>query len=54
MGLHNGDVVKRINGYELNSAGRALDLYAQLRDSSRIEIELERRGSTVRKTYYVQ
>ena len=54
IGLHDGDVVKRINGYELNSVERALDVYAQLKDSGRIEIELERRGSTVRKTYYVQ
>ena len=37
-------MIRRINGFELNSTEKALELYQKLRDSSRIELELDRRG----------
>src|SRR3954451_13326547 len=54
IGVQNGDVIRRINGYEMNSPDKALEIYQKLRDASRIEIELERRGETLRKTYSVE
>ncbi|MGI5863052.1 MAG: type II secretion system protein GspC [Myxococcales bacterium] len=54
IGIQNGDVIRRINGYEINSPDKALEVYSKLKDSSRIEIELERGGSPVRKTYNVR
>ncbi|HCF59488.1 MAG TPA: general secretion pathway protein GspC [Myxococcales bacterium] len=54
IGIQNGDVIRRINGYEINSPDKALEVYSKLKESSRIEIELERGGSPVRKTYNVR
>jgi len=54
IGVQNGDVIRRINGYEMNSPDKALEIYQKLRDATRIEIELERRGDTVRKSYSIE
>ncbi len=54
IGVQNGDVIKRINGYELNSPEKALEVYSKLKEASRIDIEVERNGATVRKTYNVR
>lgn len=54
IGVQNGDVIKRINGFELNSPEKALEVYAKLKEASRIEIELERNGSSVRKNYTIR
>ena len=54
IGVQNGDVIRRINGYEMNSPDKALEIYQKLRDANRIEIELERRGETVRKSYSIE
>ena len=54
IGVQNGDVIRRINGYEMNSPDKALEIYSKLRDANRIEIELERRGETLRKTYSIE
>ncbi len=54
IGVQNGDVIKRINGYDLNSPEKALEIYSKLKEASRIEIELERNGSNVRKTYNIR
>lgn len=54
IGIQNGDVIKRINGYDLNSPEKALEIYSKLKDASRIDIEVERNGATIRKTYNVR
>ncbi len=54
IGVQNGDVIRRINGYEMNSPDKALEIYQKLRDASRIEIEIERRGETIRKSYSIE
>lgn len=54
IGVQNGDVLKRINGYDLNSPEKALEIYSKLKEASRIDIEIERNGATVRKTYNVR
>src|SRR6266850_1996668 len=54
IGVQNGDVIRRIHGYEMNSPDKALEIYQKLRDASRIEIELERRGETLRKSYSIE
>lgn len=54
IGVQNGDVIKRINGYDLNSPEKALEVYSKLKEASRIDIEVERNGATVRKTYNVR
>lgn len=54
IGVQNGDVIRRINGYDLNSPEKALEVYAKLKEAGRIELELERNGSTLRKTYTIR
>ena len=54
IGIQNGDVVKRINGFDMNSPEKALEVYSKLRESNRIDIEIERNGTPVRKTYNVR
>jgi general secretion pathway protein C len=54
IGVQNGDVISRINGYEINSPDKALEVYAKLKEASRIEVELDRNGQRVLKTYDVQ
>ena len=54
IGIQNGDIVKRINGFDLNSPEKALELYSKLRDSSRIDIEIERNGNPIKKTYNIR
>jgi len=49
IGIENGDVVQRINGYEINSPEKALELYQKLRESGHVTIELERGGQVIKK-----
>ncbi len=54
IGVQNGDVIRRINGYEMNSPDKALEIYQKLRDANRIEVEIERRNETIRKSYSIE
>jgi general secretion pathway protein C len=54
MGLQNGDTIRRVNGQALTSPEKVLELYSKVKDASRIEIEFDRRGSSVKKTYTVR
>ena len=53
IGIENGDVITRINGYEINSPDKALEIYQKLRESSHVTIELERGGQTIKKDYSI-
>ncbi len=53
IGIENGDVIQRVNGYEINSPEKALELYQRLQQSGRVTIELERGGQAVRKEYNI-
>jgi hypothetical protein len=48
LGLLNGDTVQAINGFRLESADKALEVYTALREAKSLDIELERRGAPVR------
>ncbi len=54
LGIQNGDVIKRVNGFDINSPDKALEIYSKLQSSNRIEIEFERGGSPTRKTYNIR
>jgi general secretion pathway protein C len=53
IGVENGDVIQKINGYEINSPDKALEVYQKLKESRHITIEIERNGQLVRKEYNV-
>ncbi len=54
IGVVNGDVIKRINGFDLNSPEKALEVYSKLKEANRVDIEIERNGQTVKKTYNIR
>jgi len=54
LGMVSGDVVRRINGFEMNTPANALEAYTRLRDANRIDVDLERNGSSIRKSYSVR
>ncbi len=53
IGIENGDVVQRVNGYELNSPEKALELYQKLKESGHVTMDLERGGRTVHMEYNI-
>ncbi len=53
IGIENGDVITRINGYEINSPDKALEIYSKLRESSHVTLELDRGGQNVKKDYSI-
>jgi len=53
IGIQNGDVIQKINGYELNSPEKALEVYTKLKEANRIDIEYERNGVKGHKTYNI-
>lgn len=44
LGLVNGDTVTAVNGHDLTSADKALEVYTLIRGAKRLELTLERRG----------
>jgi type II secretion system protein C len=44
VGLKNGDTIHRINGYELTTPDKALDVYVKLKSASELRLEITRRG----------
>ena len=54
IGLQNGDVLQRINGLSITNVQDGLMAFHKLRESSRIELEVERNGQSMRMNYSLQ
>lgn len=54
IGLRKGDILRRINGLELNSPEKALQIFAQLRLAKQINIDLERKGKEMTFAYEIR
>jgi len=54
LGMKNGDVIQKINGYEINSPDKALEIYQKLRDASSVNIDLLRRGQSMQMGYNIE
>jgi len=54
LGIHNGDVIVSINGAELTSPEKALEIYTRLRNASVIDLQLTRRGQPLKHTYRLE
>jgi type II secretory pathway component PulC len=48
VGFMNGDTVHAINGMEIASADRALEVYSKLRNAKSLKLEITRRGKPVK------
>jgi len=46
-------VIQKVNGYEIKSPDKALEVYQKLRESRHITMDIERNGQVIRKEYNV-
>jgi general secretion pathway protein C len=54
IGIRSGDVIKSINGKAIDSPNKALSLFEQLKGSSNINLEIERRGQPKQLNYEIK
>jgi general secretion pathway protein C len=54
LGLANGDTLQSVNGFELTSADKALEVYTKLREATSLELEVTRRGKPVTLKYTIK
>jgi len=54
LGMVNGDIIKRVNGLDITGPEQALQMYQQLKQESRITIDLERFSKNITLQYEVR
>jgi len=54
IGIKNGDILQRINGMDIDSPDKALEVYAKLKSEKRISLDVLRRGSKTSLDYTIQ
>ncbi len=54
LGLQDGDVLLRINEYDISNPERALQAFTALKGLERVQIDLIRRGSKMTMTYQIK
>ncbi len=47
IGFMNGDTILTVNGYTLDSVDKALEVFTKVREASRLELEITRRGKPI-------
>ena len=53
LGLMNGDTVNAINGADLTTPDKALEVFTKLKEADEINVDLTRRGKPVRILYRI-
>ena len=51
LGIHTDDVIRRVDGREIDSPEQALEIYSKLLQQRRVEVEVERNGRPSLKVY---
>jgi len=54
LGIQNGDIIHKINGYAMNSPDKALEIYQKLKSARNVEIEVTRRGKSKKLSYTIE
>jgi type II secretion system GspD-like secretin len=54
LGFTNGDIIQKINGQEITTPDKALEVYSQLKTATKIEVDLIRRGNQKKFTYHLE
>ena len=54
IGIKNGDIVQKINGFEMTSPDKALEIYQKLKDANSITVDLLRRGKPQTMSYTIR
>lgn len=47
VGIMNGDTIRAVNGQALDAPEKALEVYSSVRNASRLELDLTRRGTDI-------
>jgi hypothetical protein len=53
LGLQNGDLLETVNGFDMASPEKALDVYARLRTSDHLTVRVNRRGKEMNLDYHI-
>jgi general secretion pathway protein C len=53
LGLQNGDTLQSINGFELTTADKALEVYTKLREATALQVDVTRRGKPTTLNYKI-
>jgi general secretion pathway protein C len=54
IGLQNGDVISAINGLDMSSPDKALEVYTKLKSAGHLSVGLERNGQKITKEYNIR
>lgn len=54
LGIRSGDIITTVNGNRIDNPGKALELFEQLKKSSNITVDIERRGQPRQLSYAIQ
>jgi general secretion pathway protein C len=54
IGLQNGDTIQSINGFDMSSPDKALEVYTKVRSASNLSISILRRGQPVSMDYSIK
>ena len=54
IGLQNGDVISAINGLEMTSPDKALEVYTKLKTANHLSVAVERNGQKITKDYNIR
>ena len=52
--MQNGDIISSINGMEITSPEKALEVYSKLKSASHLSLGMERNGQKVTKDYSIR
>lgn len=54
LGMRNGDTISSINGFDLSSPDKALEVYTKVRSASNLSVSIIRRGQPMTLTYNIR
>jgi general secretion pathway protein C len=54
IGMQNGDTIQAINGFEITSPDKALEVYTKVKSASSLSIQITRRGAPVTMDYQIK
>jgi general secretion pathway protein C len=54
IGLRNGDTLHSINGFELSSPDKALEVYTKVKEASNLSVSVTRRGKPLNLDYSIR
>lgn len=54
LGLTNGDTLNAVNGFQLDSLEKAMEVYTKMREATSLELEVTRRGKPITLKYTIR